>query len=227
MIVTRLPRFRPAQYRFNFVINWHIPNFFTVILQEVKTKGMHGLKSLFLLLWAWAGFQFSTMAQNMDQTVYQFTLQDIYGNDVSLEQFKGKVLIIVNVASECGYTPQYADLQSMYEEYKDKGLVVLGFPSNEFGEQEPGTNAEIQTFCSTKFGVDFPMFSKITVEGEDQHALYKFLTHKDLNGAVDAKVKWNFQKFLISREGKVLESIKPSLTIADPAVRTTIEAALN
>jgi glutathione peroxidase len=188
---------------------------------------MHRLKSIFFLLVGLGTLHVSTMAQNMNQTVYQFILQDIYGKDVSLEEFKGKVLLIVNVASECGYTPQYADLQAIYEEYKDRGLVVLGFPSNEFGEQEPGTNAEIQTFCSTKFGVTFPMFSKINVEGEDQHELYKFLTHKDLNGAVDFKVKWNFQKFLISREGKVLESIKPSLTVADPSVRTMIEAALN
>ncbi len=166
-------------------------------------------------------------SQNMNQTVYQFTVQDIHGKDVSLDQFKGKVLLIVNVASECGYTPQYADLQALYESHKDKGLVVLGFPANEFGAQEPGTNAEILTFCSTKFGVDFPMFSKIVVKGEDQHPLYKFLTHSDLNGSVDADMKWNFQKFLISREGKVLRSIKPGMSVNDEEAHAAIEAALN
>jgi glutathione peroxidase len=166
-------------------------------------------------------------SQNMDQSVYQFSVQDIHGKDVSLEQYKGKVLLIVNVASECGYTPQYADLQALYESHKDKGLVILGFPANEFGAQEPGTNAEILNFCSTKFGVEFPMFSKIVVKGDDQHPLYKFLTHKDLNGNIDAEMKWNFQKFLISREGKVLRSIKPGMSVNDEEAHEAIEAALN
>lgn len=171
--------------------------------------------------------QFSLKAQNMDHTVYQFTMQDIHGKDVSLEQYKGKVLLIVNVASECGYTPQYADLQAFYEKHKDKGLVILGFPANEFGAQEPGTNEEILTFCSTRFGVDFPMFSKIVVKGDDQHPLYKFLTSKELNGELDAEMKWNFQKFLISREGKVLRVIKPGMSVTDAEATEAIEAALN
>lgn len=166
-------------------------------------------------------------AQNMDQTVYQFTMQDIHGKDVSLSEFKGKVILIVNVASECGYTPQYAELQALFEKHKDKGLVILGFPANDFGAQEPGTNEEILTFCSTKFGVSFPMFSKITVKGEGQHPLYHFLTTKDLNGVVDAEMKWNFQKFLIDREGKLVRVIKPGVSVENEDALQDIETALN
>lgn len=166
-------------------------------------------------------------AQNMDQTVYQFTVQDIHGKDVSLSEFKGKAILIVNVASECGYTPQYADLQELYEKHKDKGLVILGFPANDFGAQEPGTNEEILTFCSTKFGVSFPMFSKITVKGEGQHPLYHFLTTKDLNGVLDSEVKWNFQKFLVDREGKLVRVIKPGVSVDNDEAIEAIESVLN
>lgn len=172
-------------------------------------------------------FKIELQAQNMDQTVYQFTMQDIKGQEVSLSQFKRKVILIVNVASECGYTPQYADLQALYEKKKDKGLVILGFPANEFGAQEPGTNEEIMTFCSTRFGVTFPMFSKISVKGDDQHPLYKFLTTKDLNGVLDAEMKWNFQKFLIDREGKVVRVIKPGMSVDEEEAMKAIEAELN
>jgi glutathione peroxidase len=181
--------------------------------------------ALFLLLCS--ATSLSLMAQNADQTVYQFTMQDIYGNDVPLSNYKGKVLLIVNVASECGYTPQYTNLQALYEKYKDKGLVVLGFPANDFGAQEPGTNEEIMNFCSTKFGVSFPMFAKITVAGDGQHPLYQFLTQKDLNGVLDSKVKWNFQKFLIGREGQLLQVIKPGVSVDDAEALPLIEAALN
>lgn len=182
------------------------------------------LRNLILIF---AALTFNTLnAQKMNQTVYQFTVQDILGNEVSLDSFKGKVLLIVNVASECGYTPQYKDLESLYEKYSEKGLLVLGFPANDFGAQEPGTNAEIQNFCSTKFGVTFPMFSKITVKGEGQDPLYDFLTSKDKNGVFEGEVKWNFQKFLIARNGTLLEMIKPGTTVTNEEVIAEIEKAL-
>ena len=173
------------------------------------------------------GFASILKAQNvMNQTIFQFHVQDIAGKDVSLEAYKGKAVLIVNVASECGYTPQYESLQSLYEKYNEKGLVVLGFPANDFGAQEPGTNAEIHNFCSTKFGVTFPMFSKITVKGKDQDPLYHFLTTKELNGINDDQVKWNFQKFLISKEGKLIAVIKPGTTVDDEEAVSLIENAL-
>ncbi|MFN8393264.1 MAG: glutathione peroxidase [Bacteroidia bacterium] len=166
-------------------------------------------------------------AQHMDQSVYQYTVKDISGHDVSLADYRGKALLIVNVASECGYTPQYTDLQALYESHGEKGLAILGFPCNQFAGQEPGSDAEIMNFCSTKFHVTFPMFSKIDVKGKDQVELYKFLTHKDLNGVDDSEVKWNFQKYLISREGKLLHMFKPGEKVDDPEVLKVIEAALN
>jgi glutathione peroxidase len=167
-----------------------------------------------------------THAQKMDATIYQFTVQDIDGKEVSLADYKGKTILIVNVASECGYTPQYESLQALYEKYSSKGLVVLGFPANDFGAQEPGDNAEIKNFCSTRFHITFPMFSKITVKGEGQHPLYEFLTTKSLNGLNDDQVKWNFQKFLISKEGQLTAVIKPGTDVNDDSAMEAIEAAL-
>lgn len=167
-----------------------------------------------------------THAQKVDATIYQFTVLDIDGKEVSLADYKGKAVLIVNVASECGYTPQYESLQALYEKYSSKGLVVLGFPANDFGAQEPGDNAQIKNFCSTRFHVTFPMFSKITVKGEGQHPLYKFLTDKSLNGINDDPVKWNFQKFLITKEGYLASVIKPGTDVNDDAAMEVIEGAL-
>jgi glutathione peroxidase len=191
-------------------------------------NAMKNLSRIGLLILALVAMFYSSQAQknDMDQTVYPFAVQDIMGKPVAMEAFKGKTLLIVNVASECGYTPQYEHLQAIYEKYKDQGLVVLGFPANDFGAQEPGTNAEILTFCSTRFGVNFPMFSKITVKGEGQHPLYHFLTTKELNGLSDEPVKWNFQKFLISKEGKLIAVIKPGTSVADDEALELIEKAL-
>lgn len=147
--------------------------------------------------------------------IYQFELQDIEGNAVSLDQYKGKVLLVVNVASKCGYTPQYEDLQAFYEKYKEKGVVILGFPANNFGGQEPGSNAEIQQFCKKNYGVSFPMFAKISVKGDDTHPLYQYLTDKGQNGRIDAKISWNFNKFLIDREGYVVEHFKSGVKPQD------------
>lgn len=134
-------------------------------------------------------------------TVYDFTLNDIDGKPVSLSQFKGKVIMLVNTASFCGNTPQYTDLETMYETYKDKGFEILAFPANNFGQQEPGTNEEIKGFCLTKYSVGFPLFSKISVKGGDKHPLYQYLTEQS---PFPGEVEWNFQKYLVDRSGNVV-----------------------
>jgi glutathione peroxidase len=135
-------------------------------------------------------------------SVYDFTLKDIDGNDVRLDKYKGNVVMIVNTASRCGYTPQYQGLQKIYDKYKDRGFVVLGFPANNFMGQEPGTEKEIKEFCTLKYNVSFPMFSKISVTGTDQHPLYGYLTNKKTNPEFGGDISWNFNKFLIDRQGK-------------------------
>jgi len=156
-------------------------------------------------------------------SVYEFTANTIDGTPKGLSDYKGQVLLIVNTASKCGFTPQYAGLQELYEKYKDRGLVVLGFPANNFGGQEPGTNEEVQLFCSLKFHVTFPMFGKISVKGGDMNPLYVWLTSNP-NGA---SVSWNFNKFLIGRDGKLIAHFG-SRTAPDSAELTdAIESALN
>lgn len=159
-------------------------------------------------------------------SVYDFKVKDIDGKEVSLNQYKGKVILMVNVASYCGNTPQYTDIEALYKKYKDKGLVVMGFPANNFMGQEPGSNKDIKEFCSTKYSVTFPMFSKISVKGDDMAPLYAYLTQKDQNGTVDAKVTWNFQKFLVGRNGKVITSFAPRKSVKDEDVIQAIEKAL-
>jgi glutathione peroxidase len=155
-----------------------------------------------------------------------FTLNSIDGQPAPLSQYRGKVLLIVNVASQCGYTPQYAGLEALYEKYKDKGLVVLGFPANNFRAQEPGTNEEIKTFCTRKYNVTFPMYSKISVAGEDKAPLYEFLTAKQANPTTGGEIKWNFTKFLIGKDGKVVQRFEPAVTPESPTVVSAIEEAL-
>lgn len=136
-------------------------------------------------------------------SVYDFTLKDIDGGDVKLDKYKGSVVMIVNTASRCGYTPQYEGLQKVYDQYKGRGFVILGFPANNFMGQEPGTEKEIKEFCTLKYNVTFPMFSKISVTGIDQHPLYGFLTNKKTNPEYGGDISWNFNKFLIGRDGKI------------------------
>ena len=167
-----------------------------------------------------------TKEQNKAKTIYGFTMKDIDGNPVSLEKYKGKVVVIVNVASECGLTPQYKELQAFYDEYKDKGVVILGFPANNFMGQEPGTDAEIKSFCSKNYGVTFPMFSKISVKGNDIHPLYTFLTSKDQNGVMDAPVSWNFQKFLIDKEGRFVTFFEPKAKVNEEKFVTAVKSLL-
>ena len=137
-------------------------------------------------------------------SIYDFTVNDIDGNPVKLDQYKGKAVLIVNVASKCGNTPQYEGLQDLYKKYGDKGLVILGFPANNFGGQEPGTNEEIKDFCTTNYGVTFPIFSKISVKGEDIHPLYKYLTSAETDPEFAGDITWNFNKFLINPSGKIV-----------------------
>ncbi len=154
--------------------------------------------------------------------IYDFTVQDIIGNKVSLSRYKGKVLLIVNVASNCTNTHQYEDLQKLYEEYEADGFVVLGFPANNFLNQEPGSDEEINRFCTSRYGVTFPMFSKISVKGKNKHPLYEYLTSKKENGRFNAPIKWNFQKFLIGRNGKVVRSFEPKDEVKDAAIKAAI-----
>lgn len=179
--------------------------------------------------------------------IYDFKVNNIYGEEVSLEEYKGKVLLIVNTASKCGFTPQYGDLQKLYDEYKDKGVEILGFPCNQFAEQEPGNNSEVQNFCQLNYGVNFPLFDKVNVRGKDAHPMFKYLsentafkgfdlTHpsgKILNGflqesfpefLIGNSIKWNFTKFLIDREGNIVERFEPTTEPMD--IKPHIEALL-
>lgn len=149
----------------------------------------------------------TTNAQNV--SFHSFVVTDIDGNEFPLSKLKGKKVMVVNTASKCGFTPQYEDLQALYDKYKDKNFVIIGFPANNFMGQEPGTNQEIKEFCTTRFSVSFPMMAKISVKGNDIHPLYQWLTQKSMNGVMDSEVKWNFQKYLIDENGKLVDMIPP------------------
>jgi glutathione peroxidase len=155
-----------------------------------------------------------------------YRMKSIDGKDVDLCGYKGNVVLVVNVASKCGLTPQYKGLEALYEKYKGKGFEILGFPANDFGAQEPGTESEIKQFCSTNYGVTFPMFSKITVVGDQRHPLYKYLTSGGGDPAIAGDVKWNFQKYLIDRNGKLTAVFSPKVTPEDPELVSAIEKAL-
>lgn len=157
------------------------------------------------------------------KTIYEFKVTDIKGEVYDLATLKGKKVMIVNTASECGLTPQYKQLQAMYEKYQDRNFVIIGFPANNFLSQEPGSNAEIATFCSANYGVSFPMMSKISVKGSDIHPLYQFLTQKSQNGLEDNQVKWNFQKYLIGTDGKLVRVVSPQTLPDDPSIVSWIE----
>lgn len=159
-------------------------------------------------------------------SIYNFTLKSIDGQPVHLASYHGKVLMLVNVASKCGYTPQYAGLESLYEKYKDRGLIIVGIPANNFASQEPGTDAEIKTFCRNKYNVSFPMMSKVSVLGEDKTPLYVFLTDKSVNPQIGGDIKWNFTKFLFDRNGKPVARFEPAITPDSPQVTAAVESAL-
>ncbi|MGD1074121.1 MAG: glutathione peroxidase [Bryobacteraceae bacterium] len=153
-------------------------------------------------------------------SIYDFTMNALNGTPTPLAGFKGKVMLVVNVASQCGYTPQYEGLQALYAKYKDQGFVITGFPANNFGEQEPGTNEEIGAFCKSKYGVTFPMFSKISVLGSDKAPLYQFLT------ARDKEIQWNFTKFLVDRNGNIIKRFEPPVEPLSHELVSAVEAAL-
>nr|WP_246114181.1 glutathione peroxidase [Rubripirellula tenax] len=155
-----------------------------------------------------------------------FKVKTIDGETVDLEDYEGNVVLVVNVASKCGLTPQYAGLQKLYEAHKEDGLVVLGFPCNQFGGQEPGTDAEVKTFCSTKYNVSFPMFSKVDVNGDAAAPIYKYLTSKTVEPVGDGKVSWNFEKFLIDRDGNLVHRFSPRTAPDDEALIAAIKEQL-
>ena len=157
-------------------------------------------------------------------SLYDIPLKDINGKETSLKQYKGKALLIVNVASRCGNTPQYKGLQELQDKYKEQGLVVLGFPCNQFGAQEPGSNAEIQEFCTKKYNVTFPMFDKIEVNGEKRHELYTTLAGKD--SPFPGDIKWNFNKFLVGKDGKIIKRFDSKVTPESEELVKAVEAAL-
>jgi len=145
------------------------------------------------------------IAVAQSKSLYDFTVKSIDGSEYSLSQLKGKKVMVVNTASKCGFTPQYETLQKLYQDYKDKNFIIIGFPANNFGSQEPGSNKEIREFCTSKYSVTFPMMEKISVKGDDINPLYKWLTSKSENGVMDSEVKWNFQKYLIDENGKLVD----------------------
>lgn len=159
-------------------------------------------------------------------SVLDHVVKDIDDKDYDLAQHKGKVVLIVNVASKCGFTKQYEGLEKLYEKYKDKGLVVIGFPANNFGGQEPGENAQIKEFCQSKFSVTFPMMGKISVKGDDKAPVYKFLTEKETAGEFAGDIKWNFNKFLIGRDGKIAHRYDSKVTPESEQMEKDVEAAL-
>jgi glutathione peroxidase len=178
------------------------------------------MKKVFVL----AAFVFMTAITLNAESIYDIKLKDIDGKDTSLSAYKGKVLLIVNVASKCGLTPQYKALEAVHQKYKDKGFTVLGFPCNQFGAQEPGTNEEIKEFCSSKYHVTFPMFDKLDVNGSKRHPLYSALAGE--KGAFPGDIKWNFGKFLVGRDGKILKRFEPKTAPDSKEVTEAIEAAL-
>jgi glutathione peroxidase len=158
--------------------------------------------------------------------VYSYKLKTIDGDPTTLAKYQGKVLLLVNVASSCGYTPQYTALEALYEKYKDRGLVIVGIPANNFANQESGTDAEIKTFCNRKYHVTFPIMSKVSVLGPDKTPLYQYLTDKSINPTIGGDIKWNFTKFLVARDGSPIKRFEPAVTPDSPEVVSAIESAL-
>jgi glutathione peroxidase len=168
----------------------------------------------------------ASLAAAQAKSIYDFTMKSIDGEKVNLGAYKGKVVLVVNVASKCGFTPQYAGLEALYEKYKDKGFVIVGVPANNFAQQEPGTDAEIKTFCSNKYNVTFPMMSKVSVKGDDKTPLYQFLTDPSSDPKFAGDIKWNFTKFLFDRNGNPVARFEPATTPDSAEVQKAVEAAL-
>ena len=182
------------------------------------------LSSIFIFLLI-SGSLISEEVEKVPGSIFNFTMNDIDGNPVPLEKYRGKVILLVNVASKCGLTPQYKGLQTLYSDYKDNGFIILGFPANNFLRQEPGSDTEIKSFCSLNFGVEFPMFSKISVKGKKQHSLYRFLTSKVTNPEFPGKIRWNFEKFVFDKQGKLIGRFHPKVKPLDVRIKSLIENA--
>jgi len=189
-------------------------------------KTLMSLTCVAMALWGWPSKAAEKPALKAANSIYDFTLKDIDGREVCLGSYTGKVVMVVNVASRCGFTPQYEGLEKLYQTYKDRGFVILGFPANNFLGQEPGTDAEIKSFCSLKYNVTFPMFSKLSVRGSDKHPLYQYLTEKQSNPEFAGDITWNFNKFLIGRDGKIINRLGTRIKPEDKEVIQAIEAAL-
>jgi glutathione peroxidase len=186
------------------------------------------MKNIFLMLLSVVAFlqsctnQKSEISQSktkelMGKTIYDFKVESLDGKEIDFADFKGKKILVVNTASECGFTPQYADLEKVYEQYKDK-LVIVGFPANNFGGQEPGTNTEIGAFCQKNYGVTFPMAAKVSVKGDDTAPIFKYLTEQELNGVKNTTILWNFTKFLIDENGKLIDTFVSTTKPTDEAI---------
>lgn len=202
----------------------------TNFIKNLKMKKIILLSCSVVLLWSCQ----SNAQQNTDtntteknktmdtavkaETIYQFKVKDLYGQEFDFASLKGKKILIVNTASECGLTPQYKDLEAIYKKYKDKNFVIVGFPANNFGAQEPGSNEQIAQFCEMNYGVTFPMMSKVSVKGEDKNEVYQFLTQKSKNGLQDSEVEWNFQKYLINEQGELVKVLSPRVLPTDAAI---------
>ena len=191
------------------------------ILSTSSEDHVQVFRSSLLILGLWIMSAGSLSASN----IYNFSLPSIDGKPMPLSEFKGKVVLMVNVASQCGYTPQYKGLEALYEKFKAQGLVILGFPANNFGAQEPGTNEEIKTFCTRNYSVTFPMYAKVSVKGNDQTPLYKYLTTEG-DPTHSGDVKWNFTKFLVDRNGNVVQRFEPAVAPDSPEVTTAVEKLL-
>ena len=213
----------------NIVINFlaNIKFFFNKsnLLRNFATNFNFSMKYFTFIITLFILTMENLQAQNNadNQTIYQFTVEDINGKPFALADLKGKKVMIVNTASKCGLTPQYKELEALYKQYKDKDFIIIGFPANNFLGQEPGSNEQIASFCSINYGVTFPMMSKISVKGKNMHPLYQFLTQKSKNGVEDSKVQWNFQKYLIGRNGKLEKVIDPKTLPSSDEVTQWIE----
>lgn len=194
-----------------------LQNFFSVVLFNVKHEKMKNLKAFILVLFLAPTIIFA------QSSLYDFTVTDIDGNEISLDQFKGKKVMVVNVASKCGLTPQYEQLEAIYQKYGGDDFVIIGFPANNFMKQEPGTDEEIKEFCTLEYGVSFPMMSKISVKGDDMAEIYQWLTDEEKNGVISSKVKWNFQKYLINEQGQLEYVINPQVKPDDEKIIAWIE----
>lgn len=193
--------------------------YFSIVIVYHQVRKFDFMKLVLTILFLL--YNYNPMTLNTD--FYNFSIEGIDGKNIDFESFKGKKVLIVNVASACGYTPQYAEMQELYEKYSDR-LVVIGFPCNDFLSQEKGSNEEIAAFCSSNFGVTFPMTTKIKVKGKEQHPIYAWLTQKSLNGVQDSKVKWNFHKYLINADGSLYKDLPSSVTPLDQEILDWVES---